>query len=57
MIYAADYTVRKAAYLDSFRKGFFPMLIVILLVGALLLKNRILVLLLLLLALSWQSCF
>ena len=39
VIYAADYTVRKAAYLNSFRKGFFPMLIVILLVGALLLKE------------------
>lgn len=37
MIYAADYTVRKAAYLDSFKKGFLPMLLVMLLVGALLL--------------------
>lgn len=36
-IYAADYTVRKAAYLDSFKKGFLPMLVVMLLVGAALL--------------------
>ncbi|MBI2312742.1 MAG: putative lipid II flippase FtsW [Betaproteobacteria bacterium] len=37
VIYAADYTVRKAAHLDSFRRGFLPMLMVMLLVGALLL--------------------
>lgn len=37
VIYAADYTVRKSAYLDSFRKGFFPMLIVMLMIGLLLL--------------------
>ena len=37
VFYAANYTVRKAAYLDSFRKGFFPMLIVMLMVGPLLL--------------------
>lgn len=36
-IYAADYTVRKAAYLDSFKKGFLPMLVVMLLVGSALL--------------------
>lgn len=39
VIYAADYTVRKSAYLDSFRKGFFPMLIVMLVIGLLLLRE------------------
>jgi len=39
VIYAADYTVRKAAYMDSFRKGFFPMLVVMLVVGLLLLRE------------------
>ena len=39
VIYAADYTVRKAAYMDSFRKGFFPMLLVMLVVGLLLLRE------------------
>lgn len=38
-LYAADYTVRKAHYMQSFRKGFLPMLIVMLLIGALLLKQ------------------
>jgi cell division protein FtsW len=37
VIYAADYTVRKAAYMHSFRKGFLPMLLVMLLIGGLLL--------------------
>lgn len=37
VIYAANYTVRKAAYLGNFRKGFLPMLIVMLIVGLLLL--------------------
>ncbi|MDN5753282.1 MAG: putative lipid II flippase FtsW, partial [Nitrosospira sp.] len=37
VIYAAHYTVRKSAHLGSFRKGFFPMLIVMLMVGPLLL--------------------
>jgi cell division protein FtsW len=36
-MYVADYTVRKAAFLDSFTKGFLPMLIVMLLVAGLLL--------------------
>ena len=36
-MYVADYTVRKAAVMDSFRKGFLPMLIVMLMVGGLLL--------------------
>ena len=39
VIYAADYTVRKTAYLDSFRKGFFPMLIAMLVIGLLLLRE------------------
>jgi len=39
VIYAADYAVRKAAYMDSFRKGFFPMLMVMLVVGLLLLRE------------------
>jgi len=39
VIYAADYTVRKAAYMHSFRKGFLPMLLVMLLIGGLLLQE------------------
>ena len=38
-LYAADYTVRKAALMHSFRKGFLPMLMVMLLVGGLLLRE------------------
>ena len=38
-IYVADYTVRKAAVMDSFRHGFIPMLIVMLVVGGLLLRE------------------
>lgn len=38
-MYVADYTVRKAAVMDSFTKGFMPMLIVMLLVGGLLLRE------------------
>ena len=37
VFYVANYAVRKAAYLGSFRKGFLPMLIVMLIVGVLLL--------------------
>ena len=39
VLYAADYTVRKAAFMDSFRRGFVPMLTVMLLVSALLLSE------------------
>ncbi|MDD5241294.1 MAG: putative lipid II flippase FtsW [Sulfuricella sp.] len=39
VLYAADYTVRKAAYMDSIKKGFMPMLMVMLLVGGLLLRE------------------
>ena len=39
VIYAADYTVRKAAYMHSFRKGFLPMFLVMLLIGGLLLRE------------------
>jgi len=39
VLYAADYTVRKAAYMHSFRKGFLPMLLVMLLIGGLLLRE------------------
>jgi cell division protein FtsW len=39
VMYAADYTVRKAAFLDSFTKGFLPMLMVMLIVGGLLLME------------------
>ncbi len=39
VLYAADYTVRKAALTHSFRKGFLPMLTVMLLVGGLLLRE------------------
>lgn len=38
-IYVADYTVRKAAVMQSFRHGFFPMLVVMLVVGGLLLRE------------------
>ncbi len=39
VIYAADYTVRKATYMHSFRKGFLPMFLVMLLIGGLLLRE------------------
>ena len=39
VLYAADYTVRKAALMHSFRKGFLPMLVVMLLTGGLLLQE------------------
>lgn len=39
VIYAADYTVRKAAFMHSFKQGFLPMLIAILLTGFLLLRE------------------
>lgn len=38
-MYVADYTVRKAAVMNSFTKGFMPMLLVMLLVGGLLLRE------------------
>ncbi len=37
VLYAADYTLRKAGHMDSFTRGFFPMLLVMLFIGALLL--------------------
>jgi cell division protein FtsW len=37
VLYASDYTVRKAAHMASFRKGFLPMLTVMLVAGGLLL--------------------
>ena len=39
VLYAADYTVRKAAFMHSLRKGFLPMFIVMLLAGGLLLRE------------------
>jgi cell division protein FtsW len=39
VLYAADYTIRKAAYMDSLKKGFLPMLVVMLLIGGLLLRE------------------
>jgi cell division protein FtsW len=39
VVYAADYTVRKAAYVDSLKKGFLPMLLVMRFTGALLLRQ------------------
>jgi cell division protein FtsW len=39
VLYAADYTVRKAAYMGSFKRGFAPMLVVMLFVGGLLLRE------------------
>jgi cell division protein FtsW len=38
-MYVADYTLRKASQLDSFTRGFMPMLIVMLIVGGLLLME------------------
>lgn len=38
-LYAADYTTRKLADMDSFRRGFVPMAVVMLLVGGLLLRE------------------
>ncbi|WP_460535448.1 putative lipid II flippase FtsW [Chitinimonas naiadis] len=39
VLYAADYTVRKAAYMHSLVKGFFPMFVVMLVTGVLLLSE------------------
>jgi len=39
VLYAADYTARKAAFMHSLKKGFLPLFIVMLLVGALLLRE------------------
>ena len=39
VIYIASYTIRRAAYLNSFSKGFFPILIVMTMLGLLLLSE------------------
>jgi cell division protein FtsW len=39
LLYAADYTVRKAAFMHSLRRGFMPMFVVMLLTGGLLLRE------------------
>src|SRR5689334_2065318 len=39
VLYAADYTVRKAAFLHSLRRGFLPMFFVMLATGGLLLRE------------------
>ena len=39
VLYAADYTARKAAHMASFRRGFLPMLVVMLVAGWLLLRE------------------
>jgi len=39
VLYAADYTVRKAAFMHSLRKGFLPMFVVMFIAGALLLRE------------------
>ena len=39
VLYAADYTTRKAAFMDNFKKGFLPMAGVMMLVGGLLLRE------------------
>ena len=39
VLYAADYTVRKAAFMNDFRKGFLPMFGVMTLIAALLLRE------------------
>lgn len=39
VLYAADYTVRKAAFMQDFKKGFLPMLAVMVFMGAMLLRQ------------------
>ena len=39
VLYAADYTVRKAAFMNDFKKGFLPMLAVMVFTGAMLLRQ------------------
>ena len=39
VLYAADYTVRKAAFMHDFKKGFLPMLAVMVFTGAMLLRE------------------
>ena len=39
VLYAADYTVRKAAFMHSLRRGFMPLFFVMLLTGGLLLRE------------------
>ena len=39
VLYAADYTVRKAAFMNDFKKGFLPMLTVMVFIGAMLLRQ------------------
>ena len=39
VLYAADYTVRKAAFMNDFKKGFLPMLAVMVFTGATLLRQ------------------
>ena len=39
VLYAADYTVRKAAFMNDFKKGFLPMLAVMVFIGAMLLRQ------------------
>jgi cell division protein FtsW len=39
VLYAADYTVRKAVHMDSLRRAFLPMLMVMLVIGGLLLRE------------------
>ena len=39
VLYTADYTVRKAAFMHNFKQGFLPMLIAVLLTGFLLLRE------------------
>ncbi len=39
VLYAADYTVRKAAFMHDFKKGFLPMLAVMVFIGAVLLRE------------------
>ena len=42
VMYAANYTVRKAAFMHDFKKGFLPMLSVMVFIGALLLRGLLL---------------
>ena len=39
LLYAADYTVRKAAFMNNLRRGFLPMFVVMLFTGGLLLRE------------------
>jgi cell division protein FtsW len=56
VLYAADYTVRKAAFMHSLKKGFLPMLAVMLFTGALLLREPDFGAFVVIVRSRWASC-